>query len=234
MTPNKLTGSGDLSPAGPGQSPGLPFGIITGLTAEARLAAPLGQTRAGGGTPHGATLAAEHLVATGVTALISVGVAGGLNPALPPGTIVIPANIITPDRTYATDPSLTARLGGPRHILYAGTAIIVTRAEKALLFGETGADAIDLESGAVAKVAAKYSLPFAAIRALIDPASETLPPAALAALDAAGAIAIGRVLASILRYPGQIPDLVRLVRHAATARAALRRHVALHGQIRSE
>jgi adenosylhomocysteine nucleosidase len=198
MTPNKVTGSGDLSPVGPGQSPGLPFGIITGLTAEARLAAPLGLARAGGGTPHGAALAAEHLVANGAAALISFGVAGGLNPVLPPGTIVIPARIITPDRTYEADPALTARLGGPRHILFAGAAIIVTRAEKARLFEETGADAIDLESGAVAAVATRHTLPFAAIRAILDPSSETLPPAALAALDAAGAIAIGRVLASIL------------------------------------
>jgi adenosylhomocysteine nucleosidase len=234
MTPNKSTGSGDLSPAGPGQSPGLPFGIITGLTAEARLAAPLGQARAGGGTPRGATLAAEYLVAQGATSLISFGVAGGLNPALPPGTIVIPAHILTASRTYTTDPALTARLGGPRHLLYAGTEIIVTCSEKHQLHTETGADAIDLESASVAAVAAKYSLPFAAIRAILDPASETLPPAALASLDAAGAIAIGRVLASLLRHPGQLPNLISLARHAAIARSALRRHVLSLAQINSE
>jgi len=234
MTPNKSTGSGNLSSACPGQSAGLPFGIITGLTAEARLAAPLGYARAGGGTPHGATLAAEYLVTKGATALISFGVAGGLNPALPPGTIVIPSRIVTPDRTHATDPALTACLGGPRHILYAGPDIVVTLAEKAHLHAETDADAIDLESGAVAAVAGRHNLPFAAIRAILDPASESLPPAALAALDAAGTIGISRVLASILRDPGQLPNLVRLTRYAAMARAALRRHVVSLGQIRSE
>jgi adenosylhomocysteine nucleosidase len=61
-----------------------------------------------------------------------------------------------------------------------------------------------------------------------------LPPAALAALDAAGTIGISRVLASILRDPGQLPNLVRLTRYAAMARAALRRHVVSLGQIRSE
>jgi adenosylhomocysteine nucleosidase len=210
------------------------IGIVTGLTAEARLAAPLGTARAGGGTPHGAARAAAHLVANGAIALISFGVAGGLNPALRPGTLVIPACVITPDRSYATDEALTARLGGPRHILFAGSGIIVTSAEKARLHAETGADAIDLESAAVAAVAADHGLPFAAIRAIIDPASETLPPAALAALNAGGAIAIGRVAASILRYPGQLAELSRLAGYAGTARAALRRHVITLGQIRSE
>jgi adenosylhomocysteine nucleosidase len=166
--------------------------------------------------------------------LISFGVAGGLNPALAPGTIVIPARILTATRTYTTDPALTARLGGPRHLLYAGTEIIATCAEKLQLHAVTGADAIDLESAAVAAVAAKHALPFAAIRAILDPASESLPQAALASLNAAGAIAIGRVLASLLRYPGQLPSLIGLARHAAIAHAALRRHVISLGQIKSE
>jgi len=206
------------------------IGIITGLTAEARLAAPLGTARAGGGTPAGATQAAEQLVREGATALISFGLAGGLNPALPPGTLVVPACVVTPSHTYPTHPALCARLGGPRHSLFAGVILAVTAAEKSCLHAAFQADAIDLESGAVAAVAAAHFLPFAVLRAICDPATTTLPPAAVTALSANGAIAPVRVAAALLAHPGQIPALIRLGRDAAAARAALARQVAESGK----
>jgi adenosylhomocysteine nucleosidase len=201
------------------------YGLITGLAAEARIAAKLGLAVAGGGTPAGATQAAELLVAEGVSALVSFGVAGGLNPALPPGTLIIPARLVTENRTYITNEALTTSLGGPCHTLLAGTEIVATVAEKAALYRRTHADAVDLESGVVAAVALRNKLPFAAIRAIIDPATEPLPPAAIAALNAVGAIAAGELIGSILKYPGQIPALMRLAWHAGKAQDALRRHV---------
>jgi adenosylhomocysteine nucleosidase len=205
-------------------------GIITGLTAEARLACPLGTARAGGGTPAGAAQAAETLIAEGATALISFGLAGGLNPLLAPGTLIIPSDC----EGHSADPALTKTLGGPVHTLYSGTTLAVTAAEKAALWRSTGADAIDLESGMVAKMAAARRIPFAILRAICDPADSTLPPAALIALNAAGAIALARVAASVVRHPGQLPALLRLAGHAAAARAALARRVRQIGQIRSE
>ncbi len=201
------------------------IGIVTGLTAEAALAAPLGIARAGGGTPRGAAHAAEQLVREGATALISFGLAGGLNPALPPGTLVVPASVITPSRTYPTDPALCARLGGPRHTLFAGVILAVTKAEKSSLHEAFQADAIDLESGAVAAVAAAHNLPFAVLRAICDSSETSLAPAPVTALSATGAIAPLRVAASLLAHPGQISALIRLARDAAAARRALAREV---------
>jgi adenosylhomocysteine nucleosidase len=210
------------------------IGIVTGLTAEARIGRPLGVPRAGGGTPDGAAHAAEALIAEGATALISFGLAGGLNAALPPGTLIIPAEVATATGSYATDPALTGSLGGPVHTLYAGAVIAVSAAEKAALYATTGADAIDLESGAVAAVAAAHGVPFSVLRAICDPADSTLPRAAIIALDARGAIAWARVAASVLGHPGQVPVLWRLARDAARARAALVRHVRHHRPVRSE
>jgi len=210
------------------------IGIVTGLTAEARLARPLGVARAGGGTPQGAARAAERLIAEGATALISFGLAGGLNPALPAGTLIIPAAIGMADGICTTDTALTRALGGPVRALYAATSMAVTAAEKAALHEAIGADAIDLESGAVAEVASAHGIPFAALRAICDPADRTLPPAALIALDAAGTITLVRVAASVLRQPSQIPGLIRLARDAAAARRALLRQVRAIGQIKSE
>jgi len=206
------------------------LGIITGLTAEARLARPLGLAVAGGGLPEGAEAAAEWLVTQNVDALVSFGLAGGLHPALRPGDIVVPETVREGEQVYATDPGLSARFGTRTGTLLAGTAIVAGAADKARLFEQTGAVAIDLESGAVARIATRHGLPFAVLRAVCDPANRTLPPAALVALDRRGAIGVLRVLASVARHPGQVPALIVVGRDAAAARAALKRCISKEGQ----
>jgi adenosylhomocysteine nucleosidase len=201
------------------------LGIVTGLIAEARLGCPLGLVRAGGGLPDGAAAAAEWLIGQGVDGLVSFGLAGGLDPALSPGDIVVPETVLDGDLVHATAPSLSSRLGLRGGVLLAGTAVVAIALEKAKLFARTGALAIDLESGAVARVAARHAMPFAALRAICDPAGRSLPPAALTAQDGRGAIGLLRLLASVARHPSQVPSLVALGRDAATARAALKRRV---------
>jgi adenosylhomocysteine nucleosidase len=203
----------------------MPIGFVTGLTAEARICRRLGPTLAGGGTPAGAAAAARILVSQGVTSLVSFGLAGGLNPALRPGMLVIPAEIVTAGRRYATDPALTRWLGGPAYSLFAVPDIIVTAAAKLAAHAATGADAIDLESGAVAAVAAEHGIGCAALRAICDPAERSLPPAALIALSGTGRIVLARVLLAVLRRPGQMAGLLQLGRDAAVARAGLVRRV---------
>lgn len=106
-------------------------------------------------------------------------------------------------------------------MLLAGDRIAATAHDKSALLAETGADALDLETGAALRAARARGLPFAALRAVCDPAGRDLPPAALVALDARGAIGIGRVLLSLLRQPGQIPLLLSLAADARAARKAL-------------
>ena len=198
-------------------------GIVVGLAAEARLARGLGCAAAiGGGTEAGAEQAAARLIAGGATALISFGLAGGLDPALRPGTIIVPAAVFADGTTLATDPGLNARLGGTTaHLLLATAQVLATAAEKQARWTDTGAAAADMESGAVARAAAGHGLPFAVLRAICDPAERDLPPAALAALNHRGAIGLGRVAASVARHPAQIPALLALARDAAAARRAL-------------
>ena len=71
-----------------------------------------------------------------------------------------------------------------------------------------------------------HGLPFAVLRVICDPAERDLPPAALAALDASGAIGLARVVRSVIGRPGQLPALLRLAADAAAARRALARRVA--------
>jgi adenosylhomocysteine nucleosidase len=198
------------------------LGVITGLTAEARLAKRLGAVLAAGNAP---ARAAEHLADQGATALLSFGLAGGLNPALLPGTILVPAFIVTGTDSFETDAAMNAWLqGGNGGTIFGGETAIATGAEKHALRARTGADAVDMESGAVAVVAKARGLRVAALRVICDPADGDLPPAALVAMDARGGIGILRVLASVLRRPAQIAALLRLSGQAAAARRALMVH----------
>ena len=212
---------------GASPTPALPAaGFVTGLAAEARIAARLGRARAGGGTGAGAEAAAEGLVRDGASALVSFGLCGGLDPALRPGAIVIAERVLAGGGSYDADVALAAALGGLTALLVAAEPGVVTSAAaKRALFAQTGAVAVDLESGAVARVAARHGLPFAVLRAVCDPAEMTLPRLALAALDADGRIRPGRVAWALLRAPGDLPRLLHLARAAALARAALRARV---------
>jgi adenosylhomocysteine nucleosidase len=201
-------------------------GFVTGLRAEARLAAPLGAAEAGGGLPPGAAAAAERLLARGATALVSFGLCGGLLPALRPGTLLVPRAVVWHGASFPADPALSAALGGfSADLLVADDAAATDLATKRRLFEQTGASGIDLESGAVAEVAARAGVPFAVLRAVCDPADAPLPPAALVALDAGGAVSVTRVAASLLREPRQVPALLALGRAAGIARRALVRRV---------
>jgi adenosylhomocysteine nucleosidase len=198
------------------------LGIVTGLTAEARLARPLGVAVAGGGTTAGARRAAERLAVRGATTLLSFGLAGGLDPALPPGTLIIPGRVLTKGGILQANAALVAALGGnPATTLLASDRVVSKAADKMRLWTASGAAAVDMESGAVAEVAAERGLTFAVLRAVCDPAEQDLPPAALAALDADGAMALRGIALSVLRRPAQIPALLRLAQHARQGRAAL-------------
>ena len=109
--------------------------VITGLTAEAHIARRLGlPVQAGGGTPEGAEAAAEALVAAGATALLSFGLAGGLDPTLRPGDILIPDAVVEDGRIRPASANLSAALGDATHgMILAYSEIVGSAAEKASL-----------------------------------------------------------------------------------------------------
>jgi adenosylhomocysteine nucleosidase len=203
------------------------IGVVVGLIAEARIARRLGwEVGIGGGTAEGAAAAAERLAQSGNSGLVSFGLAGGLDPALRPGAIIVPSAVWLDGRRVRTDAGLAGRLGGATgHILLAGTDIASTAADKAAQRRRSGADALDLETGGLVRVAEARGLPFAVLRVICDPAQRTLPEAALASLDSKGGIALFRVLRSLARHPSQLRALLALALDAGRARSALARQV---------
>ena len=198
-------------------------GIVVGLQAEARIARRSGcLVEIGGGTTAGAQAAAHRLIAQNVTVLVSFGLAGGLDPLLRPGDIIVPDTVVTRGHCIATNAAFNARFGGPTpHSLLGADRIAASSEDKRRIWLGTGCAAVDLESGAVALAADAEGIPFAVIRAICDPADRDLPPAALAALDGRGAIGLARVIASVIASPRQIPSLLALAWDAAAARHAL-------------
>lgn len=199
------------------------IGVVVGLAAEARIARRLGwKVAIGGGTPRGAEAAAQRLIAEGAGGLVSFGLAGGLDPQLRPGSLIVPSVVVACGIRYVADAELMHRLGGATaHVLLGADTVVASATRKRCLRNATAAAAVDLESGAVARVAAAHAKPFAALRAICDPAERALPSAALAALDASGGIGAWRVLTELARHPRQIRALLALAADAAAARRAL-------------
>jgi len=175
----------------------------------------------GGGGEAGAKAAAARLIAQGARRLLSFGLAGGLDPTLAPGALLVPDVILAFDGHWPADPRLAAGLGRVGGALFSGGEVVATAAAKAALHARTGAAAVDLESAAVAEAASRHALPFAALRAVCDPAGRSLPRAALLALDGQGRIGPWRVAGAALRHPAELPALIKLAGDAAKARRAL-------------
>lgn len=197
---------------------GLPVLIVTGLHQEARIAEGHGMTVVcSGSSPRQLRDHMSGLDATSVRGIVSFGVAGGLDPNLRSGDVVIATEIITSTRRFqALAPSqenLAAFQGGrgPRIVtaaLAGSEDVVLGQASKAKLHAATGAAAVDMESHIAAAYALENDLPFAAVRVISDPASRALPQLAMDALKPDGQVDIWKVLRGIARNPLAIPALV--------------------------
>ena len=210
-------------------------GVVTGLAAEARCLAhvPPERVRVTGGVPARASEAAAALIGAGAPALLSFGLAGGLDPALAPGALILADRVHAPDgTTYPTDPDWRARvaatLAASEAAVVGREAALATVAEKRALFEATRAAAVDMESHRVAAAAAEAGVPFLVIRAVADPAARALPAAALVGLDRHGRARPFAVLVRLLSRPAELPALIRLAGDARAGLSSLRR-AALEG-----
>ena len=220
-------------------------GVVAALAAEARALGPAvrrtgnvnylrnGNLVAVSGVGAAAAEAsAAKLIEAGASALMSFGLAGGLDPALPAGRLVFPSEVISRDgASFSTAMDWRERLSaaveglGP---VCAGTLLTSARAidsvaEKAAVFRDTGAVAVDMESLAIAQVAAAHRLPFVAVRVIVDTAADELPRAVVAA-SSSGQVRIWRLLGAIALAPAELGALVRL---AGRYRIATRRLAAV-------
>jgi adenosylhomocysteine nucleosidase len=223
-------------------------GVVAALASEARA---LGPSMPRGGTPirlselallgdgallavsgigrSAAVAAANALIDAGVSSLMSFGMAGALDPALEPGSVVLPRELILGDsRRFEADAAWCERVAGElsplrtvtQGMLLTADTAVDTPAHKAEAFRDTGASAVDMESAAVAEVAAQHRLPFIAVRVIVDTAADKLPQAVVAA-SRAGKVRLGRLVAGLVTAPGEIASLIRLAQRYRIAMRTL-------------
>ena len=202
--------------------------VVVGLAFEARIAAGPGLRVicSGDGRNLAATIAREF--SAGCPGLVSFGVAGGLAPELSSGSCVVASNVLSEEGNWTTDGDWSERMlsavpGAVSGALIGVPAPVARPEDKQALHRKTGAVAVDMESHIVARMAAAFNVPFAAIRVITDPAKRALPRSALAGMRPDGTTNVAAVLRALVRRPADLPALFQTALDARTARAALLR-----------
>ncbi len=211
------------------------LGIITGFEAEARILTGLSSfvACAGGSAERAQSLAAKF-VEQGCNTLLSCGIAGGLAPDMPPGSMVIGNKVRGSQGLLACSDGLCTFLvsrlpDAHMGVVAASDNIIDDPVIKRSLFKSYHALSVDMESWGVACAAIEHSVPFAVLRVVADPAERTLPPAALVGMDEEGKVHPWRVIKSLFGSPSQLPSLIRVALDTQIALAALGKAVARLG-----
>ena len=146
--------------------------------------------------------------------VLTCGLAGGLDPALAPNTVLFETD----------DSSLAARLSsmGLRAAhFHCANRIAVTAEEKATLRRETGADAVEMESGCIHAICRQHGVRCATVRVISDTASENLPLDFNALATPELKMDFGKLALALAKSPGRIPALLRLQRRVSGAAKAL-------------
>lgn len=197
----------------------LPVLLITGMKREAACAAGDGViTLCSSASAAQLRQSLERLKGQDFGAVISFGLAGGLDPALRPGDAIVAREIIAQGARYAVHPRLAAAMidavaktgrAPVSDALVGVDQMAMDVAAKTALRKQTGAAAVDMESHIAAAFAKANRTPFAAVRVVADPATRALPPLAAKAITPDGDIDNGYVTRELIRAPGQIGELIR-------------------------
>ena len=195
-----------------------PILIVTGLIQEARIAAGPGMTViCSSSDPQQLRALLTVFDPSTIRGVISFGVAGGLDPSLKSGDVVVATEVMAGDARWLAGLALNEELiasvaQGRRRIVRGGLAgveqVVAAQSMKAALRSETGAAAVDMESHIAADYAERAGLPFAALRVISDPADRALPALAVAAIKPNGDIDLRRVLSGLARNPTTLRALV--------------------------
>ncbi len=168
--------------------------------------------------------------------LITTGFCGGIAPELQAGDVVVAKTIIIANESGSDEipvqlsnvgPTFVARQATEGHRVVEGAFVSTTTITSKKYLAEMLSDryrnaVVEMESGAIAVVAAKNNIPLLAIRAVSDSAAEELK----FSLDEfctpdMRRIHPGKVLLTILRKPRITPQLMRLSRSSRKAAESL-------------
>jgi adenosylhomocysteine nucleosidase len=158
--------------------------------------------------------------------VIVVGVAGGLSPRLLPGDVIVARKVhgSTPESENAIGPdrALTdwaVRYPAAREGLVVSSETILCTADSKAAGWERAKRhnpaVVDLESAAFAEVATEAGLPYLVLRAVCDPAEETLPVDLNACRDETGQVSRIEVFQRVMLSPSIVKALLDLRKRVA-------------------
>jgi adenosylhomocysteine nucleosidase len=142
-------------------------------------------------------------------AVLTCGFAGGLNPALPRGTVVFSA-----DRELET--KLTAAGAKPARFNCA-EQVATTAEHKRRLWEQTSADAVEMESEIIRRICAERNIRSATVRVILDSAAEDLPLDFNELMTVAKKMNYLKLTLTLLRSPEKIPALLELQKQSRAA-----------------
>lgn len=187
--------------------------ILTALAMEAqaiRRALPIGsgiEVRVIG--PRAMGLRNDYLKNSqqGVKGVILAGLAGGLDPTLRVGDVVIEAE---GEHRVAKLQCIWGRI-------HTSDCLVSTPAQKAALFAQTSAFAVDMESSIVRLRADAVGLPLVVIRGISDAANDFIPPQMIHWIDSAGQPKPASIALGLFKNPALIFSAMRLRKNSNLA-----------------
>ncbi len=189
---------------------------------------------AGPGAPHGEQVIGQA-IKQGAKGIVSLGICGGLDPQLFSGHIVIPKEILQNDDKPITYQNTQVDLAWRAALLpviekdyfvtssplLTVTDPVTSITDKRKLHEQTGACAVDMESGKIAALAKAHGLPFIAVRVVGDVAGQSIPAAFDKVLKPNGELSVFELIKGLVtKWPG-LQALKGLAKNDGEARANL-------------
>lgn len=147
--------------------------------------------------------------------VITAGLAGGLAPAWPRGAVLYAVS------AGCTIESALRAAGASPARFHCADRMVITAAEKRRLHALTGADAVEMESGAIQEACLERGVPCATVRAISDTAADDLPLDFNRFQKEDGKPDLIRLLAAVARSPRLAVSLLALRGQARAAAANL-------------
>ena len=170
--------------------------------------------------------AATALAVQSPDLIISAGFGGGVLPGLKVGDMVVAEQVL--HWTGVGFERVVTAMYAPENVslpvrgcFITSDGILNKHDLQGLLPGNTNRPVVEMESAAVARVAAEHNIPFMGIRAISDPWNEELGFSINDFCDDQLRIRPFKVLATILRRPRIIPQLIRLAGNSRVAAKSL-------------